>query len=147
VFSGIPSDLDGQMPDVAKKLSLSYPVTPEWCERVHQELERRGRGSQSRLAEFLSVSTGHLADHLSGKYQTSDLVEGIHEFFEWVPPVPPTASLDAGELYHGCVRLDPQQRTFIMDAIAALKGDLGPHQQRTLEEMLKLFHGLKPDND
>lgn len=138
-FSGIPSDPGGQMAAVAKKLPLSYPVTPDWCDRVHAELERRGRGSQSRLAEFLDVSTSLLAEHIGGKYQTSDLVEGIHEYFGWVPPLPPTASLDAGELIHIRERLTPAQAQMLDTAAGILDGKSGDQVRVALIEMLKAF--------
>lgn len=132
---------------VAKKLPLSYPVTPVWCDRVHKELEDRGRGTQSRLAEFLGVSTGLLAEHIGGKYQTSDLVEGIHEFFGWPEPMSPIASLDAGEMIHGYLRMTPEERAFLDEAREALSGKDGEQAQRTLMEMLKLFRASRPTND
>jgi hypothetical protein len=123
---------------------LPYPVTKEWCERVREALDARGRGTQARLAEHLKVSTGMLAEVLKGKYQTSDLVQPIHEFFGWAPPLPPTASLDAGELVHGYQRMTKAQRAFLDHAREVLEGASGDQAKKTLEEMLKFF---SPKND
>ena len=129
-----------------KATYLPYPVTPEWCERVHEALEKKGRGSQARLAEYLKVTTGHLSEILGGKYQTSDLVEPIHEFFDWAPPLPPTASLDAGELLHGFERMSKSQREFLDEARALLEGASGDQARKALMEMLKAFR-RRHDND
>ena len=131
---------------VAKRAYLPYPVTPEWCGRVRDALTTKGRGSQSRLAEFLKVSTSKLAETLDGKYQTSDLVEPIHKFFGWEAPLPPTASLDAGEIIHTTARLTQAQRDLIEEAIAIVDGKSGEQARRALQEMIKAFR-LQPKND
>lgn len=116
-------------------------------------VDKMPRGAYTRLAEFLGpkvgrkVSTGHLSDTLSCKYDTSDLVEPIHEFLGWSPPLPPTASLDAGELVHGYRRMTKAQREFLDMAREVLEGEDGEQAQRALTEMLKVFRGAKPSND
>jgi hypothetical protein len=132
---------------VAQKVArLPYPVTPEWCERVHDALSAKGRGAQARLAEHLKVSTGQLSEVLACKYQTSDLVEPIHEFLGWAPPLPPTASLDAGELLHGYERMSKSQREFLEEARALLEGASGEQARKALMEMLKAFR-RRHEND
>lgn len=119
-----------------KKEYLSHPITKEWRADVRAELDKRGRGSQARLAEFVNkrgikISTGHLADILKGEYDTSDIVEPVHEFFGWAPPLPPTASRDASELVHGWMRLTPEQRAKIISG-AQKVGELSGDQARDL---------------
>lgn len=141
LYSDNPRDPRGRLLAVPSKAApLPYPVTREWCERVREALEAKGRGSQSRLAEFLGVSTSRLAETLQCKYETSDLVAPIHEFFGWVPPLPPTASLDAGVLIHGYERMTKQQREFLDEAAAILEGKSGDQARKALVEMLKAFH-------
>jgi hypothetical protein len=114
--SDIPSDCDGRMLEVPKKTYLPYPVTKEWGDDVRAELKKRGRGSQTRMLEHVNkalhaeLSSGHLSDILSGKYDTSDAVGPIHEFLQWPDPLPPIASRDTGELAHLYARLTPEQR-------------------------------------
>src|SRR5262245_25014630 len=111
-----------------KPAFLPYPVEAEWCARVRDALDAKPRGAYTRLSEFLtrkmghSVSTGHLSDVLSGKYDTTDLMEPIHEFLSWAPPVPPIASLDAGELMHIRQRLTPAQAERLLIAAEILDG-------------------------
>jgi len=124
---------------------LTWPVEPDWCQRVREALDAMPRGARSRLAEFLTrktkrnISTGHLTDVLKGKYDTTDLMEPIHEFLEWSPPMPPTASLDAGELVHIRQRLTGAQAKFLERAAETLDGQYGEQARRSLMEMLKLF--------
>lgn len=125
---------------------LPYPVTKDWCDRVSEELKRRPRGAQTRLAEYLKISTGALADVLACRQKTSDLVEPIHEFFGWEPPLPPTASLDAGELIHGYTRMNKAQRAMLDRAAELLNGKSGDDARKLLEQLLKTFRG-EPQND
>lgn len=136
----------------AKPPYLPYPVTKDWCERVRDTLDLMPRGTYTRLAEFLrtkmgtKIATGHLSDVLNGKYQTSDLVEPIHEFLGWSAPIPPTAALDAGEIVHGYQRLTQPQREMLADAMETLQGASGEHARRALMEMLKAFRGTRQND-
>lgn len=132
--------------------NLPYPVTPEWRDRVKEALVQTAkkaglpeRGAMSRLRDHLKVSSGHLSDVLNGKYQTSPLVGPIHEFFGWEAPLPPTASLDAGELVHGYLRMNQAQRTMLDEAMEILQGASGEEAKATLSQMLKFMK--KPKND
>lgn len=124
-FSGV------EMPAVAKKEHLPHPVTKQWRADVRAELDKRGRGAQARLREYIvkcgiKISSGHLSDILDGKYETSDIVGPVHEFFKWPPPMPPTTSRDAGELLHVFSRLTPEQRAALeagRDRIGEMSGD------------------------
>jgi hypothetical protein len=125
------SDFDGRISNVARKEYLSHPITKEWTAEVRAELKRRGRGSQARLYEYLKArvqlsSSGHLTDILNGKYDTSDIVEPVHEFLKWPMPLPPIASKDAAELVHGWERLTADQRAKIVASaqeVSELSGD------------------------
>lgn len=131
---------------------LPYPVTKEWCDRVHEALDLMPRGAYTRLSEFLhtrigsKISTGHLSDVLKGKYQTSDLVAPIHEFLGWSAPLPPTASLDAGELIHVGNRMTKKQRDLLLAAAAQLEGESGEQAKVALTELLKAFRA-RNEND
>lgn len=131
---------------VAHKPYLSYPVTKEWCERVQEALAVKGRGAQAALAKYLKVSSSQLAETLTGKRQTSELVEPIHVYLGWEPPLPPTASLDAGEAIHQVTRMSKNQREFVDDAIAIISGQSGEQAKKALQEMLKAFRAT-PKND
>lgn len=122
-----------------KPQPLPWPVTPEWRKRVRDELDDRPRGEMTKLADHLKVSTGHLSDILSGKYQTSDLVEPIHAWFGWEAPLPPTASIDAGELLYGANRMTAAQRAFLVDAKRMLEGAAGDDARLLIEAMLKAW--------
>jgi hypothetical protein len=131
---------------------LSYPVTGDWCARVKEALIATakkaglpGRGAMSKLREHLDVSSGHLSDVLSGKYKTSPLVGPIHEFFGWELPLPPTASLDAGEIVHGYLRMSGAQRKMLDEAMDILQGASGEEAKATLSQMLKFMK--RPKND
>lgn len=131
---------------------LPYPVTGEWCDRVREALittakraDLPERGGMSKLREYLGVSSGHLSDVLGGKYKTSPLVVPIHQFFGWEPPLPPTASLDAGELVHGYLRMNASQRTMLDEALSILQGSSGEEAKATLSQMLKFMKSPKND--
>ena len=136
----------------AKPVYLSYPVTPEWSERVRDQLTKSGRGAQAKLLRYLAedkrlkVSSSILAETLNGGRQTSELVEPIHRYFGWEPPLPPTAALDAGEVIHGITRLTKAQRTEILAMIDVVEGKSGPQAQKTLQEMMKLFKSQQAKN-
>lgn len=131
---------------------LPYPVTKDWCSRVRDTLDMMPRGAYTRLSEYLrkrldhKVTSGHLSDVLNGKYQTSDLVGPIHEFLGWSPPLPPTASLDAGELVHGYQRLTAAQREFLDQALETLQGESGDQARKALMEMLKVFRASRQND-
>lgn len=153
-YSDTPSNPSAEVVLVAQKTAtyLPYPVTKEWCERVRDALDLMPRGAYTRLAEYLGdkvaepPSTGHLSDVLKGKYQTSDLVEPIHQFLGWSPPLPPTASLDAGELIHVGNRMTKKQRELLLAAAAQLEGESGEQARVALTEMLKAFR-VRNEND
>lgn len=136
---------------VAQKYEpLPHPVTPEWCDLVHAELAKKPRGEMKKLCDHLSkvlhrkVSTGHLSDTLSGKYQTSDLVEPIHKWFDWELPLQPIAAIDAGELIHLRERMTKAQQIEILDAARILRGEGGEEKKAALEALLRV---LAPQND
>jgi hypothetical protein len=149
--SDTPSDPGGDLVVVARKPPppLPFPVTNEWRERVKEALKERGRGAQARLAEELGVSTGMLSEILKvdGPAKTSDLVEGIHKFLGWAPPLAPTATLDAGELLHGYERMTKAQRAFLDEARAVLEGESGDAARAALIAMLEAFRDREAEND
>lgn len=132
------------MLDVPKKAYLPYPVTKQWGDDVRAEISKRPRGTQARLLEHLTkrgikISSGHLSDILGGKYETSDIVEPVHEFLGWAPPMPPIASRDVGELVHLNERLTEEQRAFIAAGASQVAEMSGDEARQKLAEMLKLF--------
>ncbi len=129
---------------MSSKEYLPYPVTAEWRGQVRAALDDRPRGEQERLREYivsrgLKCSSGELADLLSGKAQTSVFVEPVHEYLKWSPPLPPTASVDAGETIYGYLRMTQAQRDLLDRAADVLKGESGDQARVALAEMLKLF--------
>jgi len=129
---------------VAKhKEYLAYPITKDWCVEVRAALEKKGRGSQARLLEFmkergLKYSSGELSTILNGKeYQTSEIVEPVHEFLGWDPPMPPTTSRDAGELVHGFARMTKEQRDLLERAAEIIEGKSGPEAEKLIAQMVR----------
>ncbi len=127
---------------------LPFPVTSEWRGEVRAWLDSKPRGEQERLREFivsrgLKCSSGELADLLSGKAQTSPLVEPIHEYLHWPVPLPPIASRDVGEVAHQYLRIDQEQRDLIAVAVAALQGKSGDQAKVIVGEMLKMVSAQK----
>ena len=135
---------------VARKVYLAHPITPEWRQRVRDRLTKRG--DQARLCEYiekrgLTCSSGQLADLLSGKYQTSDYVEPIHEFFQWPAPLPPLAAIDAGEIAHGYLRMTKEQRQMLETAERTLQNASGDEAKDALAAMLRMLRATDPQND
>lgn len=142
------------MADVARRTFLPHPITRDWIERVREELGNRGRGAQERLREYIesngvACSSGKLTDILSyddkGKveYKTSEIVELVHEHFGWRPPLPPTASIDAGEIAHLGARMTAEERVLIERAARAVTGKSADEAKQILETLLA---GLEAKN-
>ncbi len=128
---------------------LTHPVTDDWRKLVRKELDAGGRGAQARLVEYINkhgvkCSSGQLADILDGKYQTSDVVELVHEYFKWPPPLAPSASIDAGELAHVGARMTKEQRDLMARLAGVLEGKTGDEARQMLETMLAGLESRKP---
>ena len=65
-----------------KKSEYVQPVTPEWRDAVNDELDREGRGSRARLAEYLGCSQGRLNSILSEDSKFSRYAPKIQTYFE-----------------------------------------------------------------
>lgn len=88
--------------------------TPEWRREVNTELDRRPRGTRTRLAEVLGISTGHLSEILGkdekpGVARWTRYKRQIDEFL-WPPLLPP------GQ--------DTHEVRYLLDAISSLDRDL-----------------------
>lgn len=87
----------------------------------------------------LKVSSGELSEILGGEYETSEIVELVHEFLEWPPPLPPTASRDAGELTHLGVRMTKGQRDLLERAAEIISGQSGDAAERAIASLVDAF--------
>lgn len=117
---------------------LRYPITKEWCERVRQALEAKGRGAMSRLCDELGIPTPTLSELLTGAPETSPHVEAIHAYLGWSPPLPPTAALDAGETVNGYMRMSADEKRLMDAAYEVVRGFKGEQAKRALVELLRL---------
>jgi hypothetical protein len=100
---------------MGRKQELTYPVTPEWKERVKELLEERGRGAQAALAKAIRCSSGTLAELLGPDARHSHLVPRIHDYFGWPAPMAPLASPDAAEISFLYDRLSEVDRARLLE--------------------------------
>jgi len=86
---------------VAKaKKGYVQAATPQWRDNVNAELDKEGRGSRARLAEYLGCSQGRLNSILSEDSKFSRYVPQIQTYFEQrgIKIAPPIMSSDLEEI-------------------------------------------------
>ncbi len=102
---------------------------------MRAELETRPRGTQSRLAEAIGMSTGQVAELLGDDSHYSTYVPKVNQFFGWPAPTPPLMSIDNDELQYLIEEIGEDAQ----DLMRALK-DL-PKEERQAHIRLIILRG------
>lgn len=125
---------------IAKKdLYLRYPVTKAWRDLVKGELDRQGWGAQAKLVKFCKSKSNIVAELLGEDGPaTSPLVEPVHKYLGWPPPIPPVDALAIGNWVEIYRRATPEKRDLLIEIIELLDGKNGEEARSMLVSMLKL---------